>query len=372
MINTNDLIKNNELYIDKELWISLNKKYTKDTIKQAISDAISNHGIQLPYRKITKDEARDDFVKLKGFDSKSLLFDGKFDTRYEYKYNFLNKYINISTIGNKSSDYFQQENRFMCDSINAPSPYRTWNSERFRLTLLNALWTLKVEKVTMDGMRTLISLRKYIASQFKPSVAKFIYERFKSEKILDFSGGWGDRLAGFYSSNESKEYTVVDPNSKVTEAYSKQIKFYENCGVSGKKVNIYNCGAEEIDDYKNEFDLVFTSPPYFDIERYTNEGNQSWKKYKKLQSWLDDFLFKSIKTGWNSIASGGHLVINISDVYCHHKIQNICDPMNDYIKSFPDSKYLGALGMRMAKRPNSKALINKDTVAEPIWIWEKR
>lgn len=371
MINTADLVKNNELFVDENQWKELNNTYSKDEIKQAISDAIEKHKIPLPYRKITEEEAKEDFLKLQNFDTSTLLQTGPFETRYSYKYSSTNQYINVSTCGNKASDYFQQENRFLCDSINAPSPYRTWTTEKFRLTLLNALWTLKVKKITMDSLRTLISLRKYTASQFKPSVAKFWYDLYSSERILDFSGGWGDRLAGFYAAKKSKTYTVVDPNKRVTDAYLKQINFYGQFQTTPKETRIYNCGAEEIDDYNSTFDLIFTSPPYFDVERYTNDPNQSWKKYKQLQDWLEKFLFKAIKTGWNSLSSNGYLIINVSDVYCHHKIQNICDPMNDFITTLPNAKYLGCTGMRIAKRPNSKALLNKETVAEPMWIWQK-
>ena len=116
--------------------------------------------------------------------------------------------------------------------------------------------------------------------------------------------------------------------------------------------------------------MIFTSPPYFDVERYTKDNSQSWKKYKTLNSWLDNFLFKSIEKAWKQLNSNGHMLINISDVYCHHVINKICDPMNDFISKLENAKYEGALGMRMAKRPNSKAM--KDGIfAEPIWIWKK-
>ena len=48
-----------------------------------------------------------------------------------------------------------------------------------------------------------------------------------------------------------------------------------------KEVEIINCCAEDADLPKETFDLVFTSPPYFNIERYTQENNQSWKTLSK-------------------------------------------------------------------------------------------
>ena len=56
-----------------------------------------------------------------------------------------------------------------------------------------------------------------------------------------------------------------------------------------KQVQLVNECAEDVDFKGQKFDLVFTSPPYYTLERYTQEDNQSWKKYKQLQDWLENF-----------------------------------------------------------------------------------
>ena len=128
--------------------------------------------------------------------------------------------------------------------------------------------------------------------------------------------------------------------------------------------------AEDI--YMNEkFDTVFTSPPYFNIERYNQEDNQSWKRYKKLNNWLDGFLFPVLEKSWNALNSGGTMIINISDVYSNHTINRICDPMNDFISRLSGANYNGAIGLRMAKRPNSKAVKSDGIFVEPMWVWKK-
>jgi len=220
-------------------------------------------------------------------------------------------------------------------------------------------------EVNPQILRSIIGLRKYIASQFKPSVAKYIYNTYGNKgKILDFSAGWGDRLAGFCASNCSS-YTGIDPNKMVYDKYFEQ----KDCYKTNKEVILYNEPAEDV-QLNGKFDLIFTSPPYFDLERYSNDSTQSWKRYKSLDSWLNEFLFKTISKFWNNLEIGGHLIVNISDVYCHHEIQHICDPMNDFIKKLDGAEYQGALGMRMAKRPNAK-IIDGNILAEPLWIWKK-
>ena len=111
-------------------------------------------------------------------------------------------------------------------------------------------------------------------------------------------------------------------------------------------------------------------PPYFNIEKYCQEETQSFKRYKKFDDWLEKFLFKTIDNAWAALRSGGRMIINISDVYSGHKINHICDPMNDHIKELGGIDYEG-LGMKMAKRPNSKAVGKNGVFVEPIWVWRK-
>ncbi len=359
----NKFIKNGEICILPEDWILLNAEKSKEDIIALISHLMQ--GLDLPYRKIDDVDALDDFFLLSRTDN--LIKEGSFYSRYPYKYSFSNLYIDTSKVGNKASDYFHQVSRFKCNSINSPSPYRVWTNPKFRKSLLNSLWTLKVKEVNNTVLRSCIGLRKYIASQFRPSAAKAVYDYFKAEHVLDFSMGWGDRLAGFCAANGTKSYVGLDPNTSLFEGYNRQVHLYQQ----DKEISFFNSAAEDFDfsGYTDRFDLIFSSPPYFDIERYTNEYNQSWKRYKKLDDWLEKFLYTTIRNMLPTLKSGGHLALNISDVYCHHEIQQICDQTNDFIASL-GLNYDGAIGLRMAKRPNSKAE-GEGIFAEPIWIWKK-
>tara|TARA_R110001606_G_C15394865_1_gene652042 strand:+ start:82 stop:1197 length:1116 start_codon:yes stop_codon:yes gene_type:complete len=364
-------ITDGEISISEEDWKELNYEHSKDEIKEILSDLIDDHSIQMPMRKISNIDAKEDFLKLIDLDHHKIFEKVEWCTRYDYdeEFFFLYEILKCNNVGNKSSDYFQQTNRWNCDSINSPSPHRSWYIKRFRLTLFNALWSLKVKKVDMATLRTCIALRKYIASQFRPSTAKAIYNRFEAKNVLDFSSGWGDRLSGFFSSN-AESYVGIDPNTPVYETYRKQIHKYSS--LRDKKVEMLNGCAEDMDLGDRMFDLIFTSPPYFNIEKYSKDDSQSFKKFKKIEDWLEGFLFKAIGNAWKHLEVGGHMLINISDVYSNHTVNNICDPMNHFIKSFDDSEYVGAMGYEMRKRPNSGSLKGKTgKFAEPIWIWRK-
>ena len=123
---------------------------------------------------------------------------------------------------------------------------------------------------------------------------------------------------------------------------------------------------------QDKFDLIFTSPPYFDKEKYDQSDEQSYKKYKDFDSWMENFLFKAIELRTENLKSGGHLVINISDIYTRKKHYKICDGMNDYIASTGKFEYQGAIGFRMPKRPMSKSSGTVGIYAEPIWIHRKK
>ena len=148
------------------------------------------------------------------------------------------------------------------------------------------------------------------------------------------------------------------------------------------------------DDYEDTFDIVFTSPPYFNVERYSYDDTQSWVRYKNIDAWNTQFLQRTLDNLWPTIRSGGKLCVNISDVNAQNGSSKkewvqICDPMNEFLDQYRDSEYIGCIGMEMASRPNSigagtavetgqsnrkPEMIREANgrFCEPIWIWEKK
>ena len=375
MLDLKPHIMNDELIINKFEWQKLNSQYSQDEIKDAISDAII--GLPLPLVKITKEEAKEDFEELKRFDASSLFRKGDLYTKAKYKYPLSKWYLNNSTIGRKSSNYFHQEARWRTQHARYPSPYRSWTELKFHKTFLNPLWTMNLEEVNNKTLRTCIQMRKYLASQYPPAVAKAIYDTFDGKTVLDFSMGWGDRLAGFHASN-AKSYYGIDPNINVWSNYFKQNTLYN----TNKNVISINSPAEDHDLQNFTFDTVFTSPPYFHVERYAfgqNEESQSWKRYgKNIDDWLGGFLYPTLKSCWNALEDGGTMIVNIADVHATNNGTNayiqICDPMNDFISQFPGAHYSGCFGLKLSKRPlsnNDNQDSKNKTIVEPMWVWKK-
>jgi len=390
------------LEINEKEWEYIKETFDKEDVKESLAKVAMTY--PLPYPNLTEKIAYKDFMKLKGMKWNEIMVEGDWYARegtqytYDLKYNGKPLYFKRLNAGNTASNYFQIKNRWSVDGSVSPGPKRTWENERFMTTLMGSAYSLKMPKITKNILRTMIGLRKYICSQFKPNVAKIIYDMFEAETILDFSMGWGDRLAGFYASEHGKHYVGLDPRKENHPIYEEQSKFYQkHLGFfeHDRKCDFHCSPAEDFDfDPLHEyFDLVFTSPPYFSVERYSYDDTQSWVRYKDIDDWNEGFLHSTLGKLWNSVKKGGYVLINISDVYSNAKWSTdrgwleICNPMNDYLSKL--GTYQGCIGMEMAKRPNNggagtaksyegslwteKSLENKEDkkFGEPIWIWKK-
>ena len=62
------------------------------------------------------------------------------------------------------------------------------------------------------------------------------------------------------------------------------------------------------------FDFIFTSPPFYDKEIYSDSPEDSLLSYGSLDEWIDKFLLYSTKKAWNLLEVGGHYLIYIRDV----------------------------------------------------------
>ena len=392
------------LSIDKKEWEHIKNTFDKEDVKESLAKVAMTY--EIPYAEISKKDAHRHYLKLKGMKHTDILVEGEWfareGTEYRYGLSFEGKqqYFRRINTGNQSSNYFQQANRWSVDGAVSPGPQRTWENEKFMTSLMGSAYSLKMDKINRNVLRTMIGLRKYICAQFKPNVSKVIYDKLNSKNVLDFSAGWGDRLAGFYAGETSEYYLGIDPRKENHPIYEEQSEFYDKhrSMFEPNKTSEFICQpAEDVDftEYKDKFDTVFTSPPYFNVERYSYDDTQSWVKYKEIDEWNENFLQKTLKNLWCSVKSGGYLLVNISDVYSNSKWSTdrgwleICNPMNDFLSTFTDSEYQGCIGMELAKRPNSggagtaksddyseeslkKAKETKDkTFCEPIWIWRK-
>lgn len=219
-----------------------------------------------------------------------------------------------------------------------------------------ALDSLSMREIVFQQRKTSLE-----CGQFKPSLALFFYRLFSAKRILDISAGWGDRLAAAIA-HKADRYLAFDPNRDLKFGHDKIIEkltFLNHCSpLSGSPFQIIYDPCESATIPTDEsFDLIFSSPPFFDLEQYSDLPGQSYITFPSVVSWLKGFLFVSLKKCWNVLRDGGRMVLHISD-YSNIKI---CEPMCLFIVSELDaSHYLGCV----SSKGDSK-------VPRPIWVFEK-
>jgi len=301
-----------------------------------------------PIQRPTYDEAWKDFVALTN--RKTSFVDGCWYSRSGITGS---QYIDIDATGMKASNYYHWMTRMACDSAASPSAIRSWYSYQFRRGLEASMYYEK-------NPASALALRKYIPAQFRPSAAKALIDHFNVTSLYDPCGGWGDRLVAAQASRI--EYYCRDVNPLVFAGYAlQQHEFGGNVGFEFK-------GAEVDAPAENYFDMVFTSPPYYKIEKYQG-SEQSHSKYKNFDVWVNSFLLPMLKHSLQSLKTGGVLAINIADVYVNHRINDLTSPVINFFASHcTDVTYVG---YRMNKRPNSSIAQQSGVFAEPIIIGKK-
>jgi SAM-dependent methyltransferase len=148
-------------------------------------------------------------------------------------------------------------------------------------------------------------------SNFRPTAAAAVYENFGGSGVTwDMSCGWGGRLFGALMSKRIHTYIGTDPS---TLTYRGLCKIRDDFSYLGKKVELHCLGSESYLPEENSIDLCFTSPPYFDTERYSDEETQSYLKYPNYSEWVNGFMAQTLANVKRGLKKDGRLLINIAN-----------------------------------------------------------
>ena len=120
---------------------------------------------------------------------------------------------------------------------------------------------------------------------YRPLLTKRIMNVFQPKKVLDVCVGWGGRMLGT-SCVDGIEYIGIEPCSKTFDGL---IKIRDKLNL--KNVTLYNEPAEKRLPLleSGSFDLALTSPPYYNLEIYSEEETQS-VHYGSYENWKEHFL----------------------------------------------------------------------------------
>lgn len=207
----------------------------------------------------------------------------------------------------------------------ARSPSEVWKDEKHREGIMVGCIEARRSFFDARHLWQSVAYRYGMASNFPPVNAKHLYEMYAKSnsdsivRVLDTCSGWGGRFLGFWASKNVTHYTGIDPNSNAVGSAKDMARWLQNMQPKDKTYTFYNTCAETTqwcnsDPFFGIYDMMLTSPPYFDLENYEpNSAEQSCNKYPSYQVWLQNFLYKVIDNSVAALRLGGHLLINVAD-----------------------------------------------------------
>jgi hypothetical protein len=170
-----------------------------------------------------------------------------------------------------------------------------------------------------------------------------IYTKYKARRVLNFCAGWGGSTVAASALNLDTHYGI-EINSALKKPYEKMVAYLAT--KSKTKNEIYIGDAVDFDYSEIKYDTVFSSPPYYFIEKYANNV-----LYKSKQE-MDDKFYKPLflKT-YQGLQKGGYYIINI----CQEIYDNVLrELLGEAGEIFP---------LKKSKRQNN--------YTEMVYVWHK-
>jgi DNA methylase len=221
-----------------------------------------------------------------------------------------------STIGLRLANYFQPHmwsvrvSRYL-------SPHDVFHDDALLRAAIHRSWTIWPDRFGANPATLRRILKTYpgaaSVSNFRPTVARSVLHHFSkdSDTIVDFSAGYGGRLLGALSMKRS--YIGIEPCAAQVAGLESMLESLKKHGAHGSAEVLIGC-AEDVMRLlpENAANLVFSSPPYFDWEKYSHEASQSFIRYSSYDDWKSGFLEPVIGQSLRVLKRGGKFVVNIS------------------------------------------------------------
>tara|TARA_E500000331_G_scaffold74267_1_gene69314 strand:+ start:1782 stop:3029 length:1248 start_codon:yes stop_codon:yes gene_type:complete len=237
------------------------------------------------------------------------------------------------------------------ENFNENSFYQLDDSSKYRIRFYE-----KNQMIFPKGMSMFKNGLVMMGVNFPPTISKFLYTHFTDDIkdqneiiIYDPSMGYGGRLLGCLSVNKDRNihYIGTDPNTDNwidklgISRYEVMGRFFNN-NIKRKFITTYECfmeGSEVVhknkkfQKYKGKVDFIFTSPPYFGTEGYSEDETQSYKKFNTYELWRDGFLKQTLKNCVDYLKPKRWLCWNISDTQFDGKYYSMERDSIDILKS---------------------------------------
>ena len=258
-----------------------------------------------------------------------------------------------SRIGNNVVDYFtflqrlETKGKYDISFFGFIQNIEEFKQKKFIQTMLTYYKDVKNKNNTKNEYIVLKEVYNICISAInimRPLNCMEIYTKYKAKRVLNFCAGWGGSTVAAAALNLDAYYGV-EINSDLKQPYDNMIQFLKTkCATKFE-----NIIADAVDvDYSNmNYDTVFSSPPYYFLEKYANNVKYGSKKD------MDDKFYRPLFTKtYNGLQPGGHYIINI----CKEVYDNVLKGLlGDANESFP---------LKKSKRQNNHT--------EMVYVWVKK
>lgn len=238
------------------------------------------------------------------YDSDALLSDWKKLIQFQPSNNFINS---TSRLGMKLCEHFFP-NFYDIEDSKGNSFSKLWKDEDLLKKVLR--WNRKSHSTPYlselkRGIYFCGGLPK--STMYRPQMAKMVTAGH--DVVLDPCAGWGGRMLGTVANNS--HYIAFEPNTETYQNLKNLAKFLE----IESKVTLICDSALEMNSYQfPEPSCVLTSPPYFNLEVYSQEETQSIHQLTTYSEWEQHFLFPLIELCIGKLSTSGVSCWNVAKV----------------------------------------------------------
>jgi 16S rRNA G966 N2-methylase RsmD len=258
-----------------------------------------------------------------------------------------------SRIGNNVVDYFtfrqrlETKGKYDISFFEFIQNIDEFKKKKFIQTMLTYYKDVKNKNNTKNEYIVLKEVYNICISAInimRPLNCMEIYTKYKAKRVLNFCAGWGGSTVAAAALNLDAYYGV-EINLDLKQPYDNMITFLQTkCATKFESII-----ADAVDvDYSNmNYDTVFSSPPYYFLEKYANNVKYCSKKD------MDDKFYRPLFTKtYNGLQPGGHYIINV----CKEVYDNVLKGLlGDAHESFP---------LKKSKRQNNHT--------EMVYVWVKK
>jgi hypothetical protein len=257
-----------------------------------------------------------------------------------------------SKIGNDVVDYFtfierlETKGKYDVNYFEFLANLDSFREKKFIQNMLKYYEDVKNKNNTKHEYKVLKEVYNICISAInimRPLNCMEIYTRYDAKKVLNFCAGWGGSTVAASALNLEAWYGV-EINGDLKEPYDNMMSYLRT--KSDTKLSVWFGDAADFDYSLIEYDTVFSSPPYYFLEKYANNISYASKKD------MDEKFYNPVfaKTFLN-LKPGGHYIINI----CKEVYDNVLKKLfGDAHETFP---------LKKSKRQNN--------YTEMVYVWHK-